>query len=157
MYPLGVLFGLGFDTATEIGLLALAAGVATHHVPFLAVISLPLIFAAGMSLMDTADGAFMSHAYGWAFSSPVRKVYYNISVTSLSIAVAWLVGAIELLQVLAAKLALHGAFWSLLDSLDLGRLGYVVVGLFAATWLCSLTLWKTRRFEQRWHALLERT
>jgi high-affinity nickel-transport protein len=157
MYPLGVLFGLGFDTATEIGLLALAAGVATHHVPFLAVISLPLIFAAGMSLMDTADGAFMSHAYGWAFSSPVRKVYYNISVTSLSVAVAWLVGAIELLQVLAAELELHGGFWSLLESLDLGRLGYVVVGLFAATWLCSITLWKTRRYEQRWSSLLERT
>jgi high-affinity nickel-transport protein len=157
MYPLGVLFGLGFDTATEIGLLALAAGVATHQVPFLAVISLPLIFAAGMSLMDMLDGAFMSHAYGWAFSSPVRKVYYNISVTSLSIAVAWMVGAIELLQVLAAKLALHGPFWRLLQSIDLGRLGYLVVGLFVATWLCSLTLWKTRRFEQRWSALLERT
>jgi high-affinity nickel-transport protein len=156
MYPLGALFGLGFDTATEIGLLALAAGVATHQVPFLAVISLPLIFAAGMSLMDTADGAFMSHAYGWAFSSPVRRVYYNISVTSLSVAVAWLVGATELLQVLAAKLALHGGFWQLLESLDLGRLGYLVVGLFAATWLCSLTLWKTGRFEQRWSALLER-
>jgi high-affinity nickel-transport protein len=157
MYPLGVLFGLGFDTATEIGLLAVAAGVATHHVPFLAVISLPLVFAAGMSLMDTADGAFMSHAYGWAFSSPVRKVYYNISVTSLSVAVAWMVGAIELLQVLAAKLALHGPFWSALDSLDLGRLGYLVVGLFLATWLCSLTVWKTRRVEQRWGALLDRT
>jgi high-affinity nickel-transport protein len=156
MYPLGVLFGLGFDTATEIALLAVAAGVATHQVPFLAVISLPLIFAAGMSLMDTLDGAFMSHAYGWAFSSPVRKVYYNISVTSLSIAVAWMVGAIELLQVLAAKLALHGPFWRLLQSIDLGRLGYLVVGLFVATWLCSLTLWKTRRFEQRWSALLER-
>ena len=157
MYPLGVLFGLGFDTATEIALLAVAAGVATHHVPFLAVISLPLIFAAGMSLMDTADGAFMSQAYGWAFSSPVRKVYYNISVTSLSVAVAWMVGAIELLQVFAAKFALHGPFWRLLASLDLGRLGYVVVGLFVATWLFSLTLWKTRRFEQRWSALLERT
>ena len=157
MYPLGLLFGLGFDTATEIALLAVAAGVATHHVPFLAVISLPLIFAAGMSLMDTADGAFMSHAYGWAFSSPVRKVYYNISVTSLSVAVAWMVGAIELLQVLAAKLALHGPFWRLLASVDLGRLGYLVVGLFVATWLFSLTLWKTRRFEQRWSALLERT
>jgi nickel/cobalt transporter (NiCoT) family protein len=157
MYPLGVLFGLGFDTATEIGLLALAAGVATHHVPFLAVISLPLIFAAGMSLMDTADGAFMSHAYGWAFSSPVRKVYYNISVTSLSVAVAWLVGAIELLQVLAVKLELHGGFWTVLASLDLGRLGYVVVGLFAATWLCSVTLWKTRGYEQRWSSLLERS
>ena len=157
MYPLGILFGLGFDTATEIGLLAVAAGVATHHVPFLAVISLPLVFAAGMSLMDTADGAFMSHAYGWAFASPVRKVYYNISVTSLSVAVAWLVGGIEILQVVAAKLSLHGGFWSLLESLDLGRLGYVVVGLFAATWLCSITLWKTRRYEQRWRGLLERT
>jgi nickel/cobalt transporter (NiCoT) family protein len=157
MYPLGILFGLGFDTATEIGLLALAAGVATHHVPFLAVISLPIVFAAGMSLMDTADGAFMSHAYGWAFSKPIRKVYYNITVTSLSVAVAWLVGAIELLQVLAAKLSLHGTFWSLLASLDLNHLGYAVVGLFVATWLLSLTIWKTRRLEERWGALLERT
>jgi nickel/cobalt transporter (NiCoT) family protein len=97
MYPLGVLFGLGFDTATEIGLLALAAGVATHNVQFLAVISLPIMFAAGMSLMDTADGAFMSHAYGWAFSNPIRKVYYNITVTSLSVAVALIIGTIELL------------------------------------------------------------
>ena len=157
MYPLGLLFGLGFDTATEIGLLALAAGVATHHVPFLAVISLPLIFAAGMSLMDTADGAFMCHAYGWAFSKPIRKVYYNISVTSLSIAVAWLVGGIELLQVLAAKLELHGRFWGLLASLDLNHLGYVVVALFIATWLFSVALWKAGRFEQRWGSLLERS
>src|SRR5205814_5712987 len=99
MYPLGFLFGLGFDTASEVALLAIAAGVATHHVPFLAVLSLPLLFAAGMSLMDTIDGAFMSHAYGWAFSNPVRKVYYNISVTSLSVAVALVIGTIELLQV----------------------------------------------------------
>ena len=150
MYPLGVLFGLGFDTATEIALLAAAAGVANRHVPFLAVISLPLIFAAGMSLMDTLDGAFMSHAYGWAFASPVRKVYYNISVTSLSVAVAWLVGAIELLQVLAAKLALHGRAWTLVESVDLGRLGYLVVGLFAATWAVSILFWKARRVEERW-------
>src|SRR6059058_4780265 len=101
MYPLGVLFGLGFDTATEVGLLALAAGVATHQLPFLAVISLPLLFAAGICLMDTADGAFMSRAYGWAFSNPVRRVYYNITVTSLSVAVALLIGTIELLQVAA--------------------------------------------------------
>src|SRR5207237_6592942 len=98
MYPLGVLFGLGFDTATEIGLLAIAAGVATHNVPFLAVISLPIVFAAGMSLMDTADGAFMSHAYGWAVSNPIRKVYYNITVTSLSVAAALLIAATELPQ-----------------------------------------------------------
>ena len=144
MYPLGVLFGLGFDTATEIGLLAVAAGVATHQVPFLAVISLPLIFAAGMSLMDTADGAFMTTAYGWAFSSPVRKAYYNISVTSLSVMVAWLIGGIELLQMAAAKLSLGGSFWRVLESVDLGRLGYVVVALFVATWLGSVTLWKLR-------------
>src|SRR6201981_1513327 len=95
MYPLGILFGLGFDTATEIGLLALAARVAPRHAPFLAGISRPIIFAAGMSLMDTADGAFMSHAYGWAFSNPVRKVYYNIPVTTLSVTVALGIGLIE--------------------------------------------------------------
>ena len=156
MYPLGILFGLGFDTASEVGLLALAAGVATHHVPFLAVISLPIIFAAGMSLMDTADGAFMSHAYGWAFSNPVRKVYYNITVTSLSVAVALVIGVIESLRVTAAKLSLKGGFWSLLSTLDFGHLGYLVLGLFIATWLGALALWKTRRIEERWASRLER-
>jgi len=156
MYPLGVLFGLGFDTATEIGLLAIAAGVATHQVPFLAVISLPLIFAAGMSLMDTADGAFMSQAYGWAFSNPIRKVYYNITVTSLSVLVALVIGSIELLQVLATRLALHGGFWTTLQSLDFGHIGYVVVALFVMTWLVSITIWKARRIEQRWGSLVER-
>jgi high-affinity nickel-transport protein len=156
MYPLGMLFGLGFDTATEIGLLAIAAGVATHHVPFLAVISLPIIFAAGMSLMDTADGAFMSHAYGWAFSNPVRKVYYNITVTSLSVAVALIIGLIELLQVTAAKLSLTGGFWVFLADLDFGRIGYVVVGMFVATWAFSVILWKTRRIEARWGSMIDR-
>ncbi|TML61247.1 MAG: HoxN/HupN/NixA family nickel/cobalt transporter [Actinobacteria bacterium] len=145
MYPLGVLFGLGFDTATEVGLLALAAGVATHHVPFLAVISLPLLFAAGMSLMDTADGAFMSQAYGWAFSNPVRRVYYNITVTSLSVAVALVIGTVELLQVLG-----------FLNGLDFGQLGYGVVGLFVATWAASVLVWKVRRLEERWGTLLDR-
>jgi nickel/cobalt transporter (NiCoT) family protein len=156
MYPLGLLFGLGFDTATEIGLLALAAGVATHDVPFLAVVSLPIIFAAGMSLMDTADGAFMSQAYGWAFSNPIRKVYYNLTVTSLSVAVAVVIGTIELLQVMAARLSLDTGVWAALESLDFGRLGYVVVGLFVATWAFSLLVWKTRRIEQRWGSMIER-
>jgi high-affinity nickel-transport protein len=156
MYPLGILFGLGFDTATEIGLLALAAGVATHNVPFLAVISLPIIFAAGMSLMDTADGAFMSNAYGWAFSNPIRKVYYNITVTSLSVAVALLIGTIELLQVMAAKFSLNGGFWTFLDNLNFGNIGYVVVGLFVVTWGFSVVLWKTRRIEARWGRMVER-
>ena len=143
MYPLGVLFGLGFDTASEVALLALAAGVATHHVPFLAVVSLPLLFAAGMSLMDTADGAFMSHAYGWAFSNPVRKIFYNISVTSLSVAVALVVGTVELLQV-----------WGYFGSLDFGMLGYGIVGLFALTWALSFAVWKVRRIEERWSSAL---
>ncbi len=144
MYPLGALFGLGFDTATEVGLLAIAAGVATHHVPFLAIVSLPLLFAAGMSLMDTADGAFMSHAYGWAFSNPIRKVYYNITVTSLSVAVALVIGAIELLQVTVAN-----------PALDVSKLGYLVVALFVATWGVSVVLWKARRIEERWGRLLQ--
>jgi high-affinity nickel-transport protein len=152
MYPLGILFGLGFDTATEVGLLALAAGVATHHVPFLAVISLPLLFAAGMSLMDTADGAFMSQAYGWAFSNPIRKVYYNITVTSLSVAVALIIGTIELLQVAAAKFDLDTGFWGWLKNIDFGTLGYGIVGLFVLTWAASVILWKTRRIEERWSA-----
>jgi len=157
MYPLGILFGLGFDTATEVGLLAIAAGVATHHVPFLAVISLPIIFAAAMSLMDTADGAFMSHAYGWAFSNPVRKVYYNITVTSLSVAVALLIGTIELLQVTAARFSLDGGFWTLLAGLDFGRIGYVVVAMFVGIWALSLIVWRARRIEARWGGMLERS
>ena len=152
MFPLGLLFGLGFDTATEVGLLAIAAGVATQQMPILAVLSLPLIFAAGMSLMDTADGAFMSHAYGWAFSNPVRKVYYNLTVTSLSVLVAVVVGGVELLQVAAAKVA----FLRGLGALDLGRLGYVIVALFVATWLVSALIWKLRGIEQRWSGSLER-
>jgi high-affinity nickel-transport protein len=154
MYPLGVLFGLGFDTATEVGLLALAAGVATHQVPFLAVISLPILFAAGMCLMDTADGAFMSQAYGWAFSNPIRKIYYNITITSLSVSVALLIGTVELLQVFATKFSLTGGFWDWLNNLDFGTIGYAVVALFIATWAVSLLVWKLRRIEQRWGASL---
>jgi high-affinity nickel-transport protein len=140
MYPLGFLFGLGFDTATEVGLLAMAAGIASQQLPILAVLSLPVIFAAGMSLMDTADGAFMCHAYGWAFSNPVRKVYYNITVTSLSVVVAIAIGGIELVQVAVGA------------EVDFSRLGYVVVGLFVATWLVSGLVWKLRGIERRWTA-----
>jgi high-affinity nickel-transport protein len=145
MYPLGILFGLGFDTASEVALLAVAAGVATHHVPFLAVLSLPILFAAGMSLMDTIDGAFMSRAYGWAFSSPVRKVYYNMTVTTLSVLVALVIGGAEVVKVLAHR------------GPDLSHLGYVVVALFAATWLVSAAVWKVRGIERRWTAQLERS
>jgi nickel/cobalt transporter (NiCoT) family protein len=150
MYPLGLLFGLGFDTASEVGLLALTAGVAGGHVPFLAIIALPVLFAAGMSLMDTADGVFMAKAYGWAFSSPVRKLFYNLTVTSLSVIVALAVGSVELLQVLSDKLGLSGGFWSFLGSLDFEILGYVIVGLFVATWVVATLIWKVRRIEERW-------
>src|SRR5689334_19631655 len=150
MYPLGVLFGLGFDTATEIGLLALAAGVATETVPLAGILSLPLLFAAGMSMMDTLDGAFMTGAYGWAFSNPVRKVYYNITVTSLSIVVALAIGTVELLQVLSARLELSGGFWDWLNGLDFETLGYFVVALFLVMWAGSVSLWKLRHIEDRW-------
>jgi high-affinity nickel-transport protein len=150
MYPLGLLFGLGFDTATEVGLLALAAGVATDTVPLLGILSLPVLFAAGMGLMDTLDGAFMAGAYGWAFSNPVRKVYYNITVTSLSIVVALAIGTVELLQVLSARLALSGGFWDWLNGLDFETLGYAVAALFLLMWAGSVSIWKLRRIEDRW-------
>jgi high-affinity nickel-transport protein len=142
MYPLGVLFGLGFDTASEVGLLALSAGAAGRHMPFAAVLALPMLFAAGMSLLDTADGAFMSHAYGWAFANPVRKVYYNITVTTLSVTVALGIGGVEMLQ-LAGRAA-----W-----LDVNRLGYVIVAMFILTWGVSAVVWRARRIEERWSCL----
>jgi nickel/cobalt transporter (NiCoT) family protein len=141
MAPLGALFGLGFDTAGEIVLLALAAGVATHRAPFLAILALPTLFAAGMALLDTADGVVMSRAYGWAFSNPVRKLYYNMTVTSLSAAVALGVGVIELLQATVG-----------LRTVDLGKVGYVVIALFLATWAISVAYWKARHVEERWTA-----
>jgi nickel/cobalt transporter (NiCoT) family protein len=157
MYPLGLLFGLGFDTATEVGLLALAAGVASHAVPFLAVLSLPFLFAAGMSLMDTVDGAFMTQAYGWAFSNPIRKVYYNITVTSLSVAIALAVGSVELLQVVTTQLGLDNGVWGWLNALDFENLGYAIVGLFFLTWAGSVAIWKTRRIDERWRSNLQPT
>ena len=139
MYPLGVLFGLGFDTASEIGLLALTAGVASGHVPLLGIVALPLVFAAGMSLMDTADGVFMAKAYDWAFSSPVRKVFYNLTVTALSVVVALGVGGVELFDVLFSGV-----------TLDFELVGYVIVGLFVLTWVVATLIWKVRRIEERW-------
>ena len=151
LYPLGLLFGLGFDTASEIGLLALTGGVATGGVSFWAVISLPILFAAGMCVMDTTDGALMSKAYGWAFSSPLRKIWYNITTTGLSVAVALLVGTIEILQVLSNKLGWHGTFFDFLDQrIDFGVLGYIIVAMFLVAWLGSVVVWRIRRIEQRY-------
>jgi high-affinity nickel-transport protein len=141
MYPLGALFGLGLDTATEVGLLALAAGVASDSAPFLGVLSLPILFAAGMCLMDTADGVFMSRAYAWAFSKPARKLRYSIAVTSLSVAVALAIGTVELLEVAAPRLGL-GFGW--LEAFDFEHLGYAIAALFALTWASSAAIWRRR-------------
>jgi high-affinity nickel-transport protein len=154
MYPVGVLFGLGFDTATEIALLATAGAAATGGLPFYAILCLPILFAAGMSLLDTIDGAFMNFAYGWALSRPVRKVYYNITITGLSVMVALLIGTIELIQVLSDKLSLTGAFFDRINSLDFNLIGYVIVGLFVVTWAVALAVWRFGRIEERWSARL---
>jgi len=152
MYPIGILFGLGFDTATEVALLFLAAGAAGAGLPFYAILCLPILFAAGMSLLDTVDGSFMNFAYGWAFSKPVRKVYYNITITGLSAAVALVIGTIELLGLAAHKLTLHGRFWDWVSAVDINTLGYIIVGLFALTWALALAIWRLARIEERWTA-----
>jgi high-affinity nickel-transport protein len=134
--------------------LGITAGVATKASapPILAIISLPILFAAGMSLMDTADGAFMMQAYGWAFSNPLRKVFYNITVTTLSVAIALLIGTIELIAVLADRLHLHRGFFGLFAHLstDFQVLGYIIVGMFVVAWAGSVLIWKTRHIEERW-------
>jgi high-affinity nickel-transport protein len=157
MYPLGVLFGLGFDTATEVALLVLAGGAAAGGLPLYAMLCLPILFAAGMSLFDTIDGAFMNFAYGWAFSKPVRKIYYNITITGLSVAVALLVGSLELLSVLAAKLGLTGGLWDVVTGVDLNLVGYVIVGVFIVTWGVALAVWRFGHIEERWSPQTRRT
>ncbi len=154
MYPLGVLFGLGFDTASEVALLFLAAGAAGAGLPFYAILCLPILFAAGMSLLDTIDGTFMNFAYGWAFSKPVRKVFYNLTITGLSVAVALIVGTIELLGLAAAKLDLKGPVWSTIAQVNINTLGYVIVGLFIVTWAAALLVWHVGHIEERWSVSL---
>jgi high-affinity nickel-transport protein len=157
MYPLGMLFGIGFDTATEVGLLFLAAGAAGAGLPWYAILCLPVLFAAGMSLFDTIDGTFMNFAYGWAFSRPVRKVYYNLVVTALSVAVAFVIGTIELLSVAAEKLRLEGGFWAWVSGIDLNLVGYGLVGLFVVTWAGAIAVWRLARIEEKWGAGMRST
>jgi len=161
LYPLGVLFGLGFDTASEVGLLAITAAAATtgqaaggRHIPFLGIIALPILFAAGMSLMDTADGAFMAKAYDWAFASPLRKVYYNLTTTGLSVFVALGIGTIEYLQVVSAKLKLQSSLFAWVDRLNFQVLGYAIVATFVVTWIGSVALFKLRRVDERYASLV---
>jgi high-affinity nickel-transport protein len=152
MYPVGVLFGLGFDTVTEIALLASAGGAAQASLPWYAILTLPVLFAAGMSLFDTVDGCFMNFAYDWAFSRPVRKVYYNITITALSVAVALIIGVVELVSILVGKLGIRSGPLALVGSLDLNHVGYFIVGLFVVTWLVALAVWRWGRVEDRWSA-----
>ena len=154
LYPIGFLFGLGFDTASEVALLAISAGAAAQGLPFQVVVSLPIIFAAGMSLMDTTDGAFMSKAYAWAFSNPIRKVFYNMTVTALSVFVALFVGVVELGQLLIGQLGLKGGIYDAIGALSFGSLGFVIVGAFAFTWAAAFAIFKVRRVEERWGELV---
>src|SRR5262252_8595043 len=151
MYPIGFLFGLGFDTASEVALLAVSAGAAARGLPFLAVVSLPLIFAAGMSLMDTADGAFMAKAYSWAFSNPVRKVFYNMTVTALSVVVALVIGVAELVQIVIQVANLQGQPWDAIGGFNfIGQAGFFIVGLFVVTWIVAAVVYRAGRVEERW-------
>jgi high-affinity nickel-transport protein len=152
MYPIGLLFGLGFDTATEISLLVLAGGAAAFALPWYAILTLPVLFAAGMSLLDTIDGAFMNFAYGWAFAKPVRKVYYNLTITGLSVAVALIIGTIELVSILTDKLGITTGPLAAIGGLDLNYVGFVIVALFVLTWVIALLVWRYGRIEEKWNA-----
>jgi high-affinity nickel-transport protein len=149
MYGVGLLFGLGFDTATEVALLVLAGTGAAGGLPWYAILCLPVLFAAGMSLFDTIDGSFMNFAYGWAFANPVRKIYYNITITGLSVLVAVLIGTVELVGLLGQELQLGGAFWTWIEGLNINTLGFFVVGLFVLTWVIAVLVWRALRIEQR--------
>ena len=156
MYLVGLLFGLGFDTATEVSLLVLAGGAAAFNLPWYALLTLPVLFAAGMSVLDSIDGCFMNFAYGWAFSKPVRKVYYNITVTGLSVAVALVVGAIELDSILVDKLGITSGPLAAIGNVDLNYVGYAIVALFVVTWVLALSVWKLGSIEEKWDRALVR-
>ncbi len=150
IYPVGVLFGLGFDTATEVGLLVIAGGAAAFNLPFYAILVLPILFAAGMCLMDTTDGVFMNYAYGWAFAKPVRKIFYNLTITSISVAVALIIGTIELVSVLADRFKINNGPLAAIANLNLDYAGYLIVGLFVVSWLIAVSVWRLGKIEQRW-------
>ncbi len=150
MYPIGILFGLGFDTATEVALLVLAGTAVVGGLPFYAIVSLPILFAAGMCLFDTLDGCFMNFAYDWAFSNPVRKVFYNLTITGLSVAVAFLVGTVEILGLIGQEANFKSPFWSLVRGFNINTAGFVIVALFVVTWAIALAYWRLARVEEKW-------
>jgi high-affinity nickel-transport protein len=152
IYPVGVLFGLGFDTATEVALLVLAGTAVAGGLPFYAILSLPILFAAGMSLFDTIDGCFMNFAYDWAFAKPIRKVFYNLTITGLSVFVAFFIGTIELLGLIAQEAHLNDPFFNFFQNFNINTAGFVIVGAFVATWVVALLYWRFGDVEAKWEA-----
>ncbi len=152
LYLVGLLFGIGFDTTTEVVLLAATAYAAIAHLPFFAVLALPLLFSGGMMLFDTLDGVLMNFAYGWAFARPIRKVYYNLVITGLSVGAAFIIGTIEILGVLTTEIHLHGAFWNLMADFNINIAGFCIAGLFVAVWVAALIYWRLADVENRWSA-----
>jgi nickel/cobalt transporter (NiCoT) family protein len=158
MYPVGVVFGMGFDTATEVLLLTTTAYLASEHIPWQAVIALPILFTAGMSLMDTSDGMFMNAAYGWAFFNPIRKVFYNLAITGLSVAICVFIGGIETLSLV--PLEVHGVsqtsgFWGFMYNFNINTAGFVIVGMFILTWVAAISIWHYGHIEEKWSARLQ--
>jgi high-affinity nickel-transport protein len=150
MYPVGVLFGLGFDTATEVALLVLAGTAVVGGLPFYAVIALPILFASGMCLLDTIDGCFMNFAYDWAFAKPIRKIYYNLTITGLSVFVALFIGTIEIFGLIAQETNLSGGFWDFMENFNINRAGFIIVGVFVVTWIVALAVWHFGEIERKW-------
>jgi high-affinity nickel-transport protein len=150
MYPLGILFGLGFDTATEIGLLGIAATQAAEGMSFWTILVFPALFTAGMSLLDTTDSVMMVRAYGWAFVNPVRKLWYNLTITAASVVVAFFIGGIETLGLIGDRFRLDGAFWNFVAHLNdsLTDLGYAVASIFAASWLSSSLIYRWKGYDR---------
>jgi high-affinity nickel-transport protein len=154
MFPIGALFGLGFDTATEVALLVLAGTAVAGGLPFYAVLSLPVLFAAGMSLFDTIDGCFMNFAYDWALAKPVWKVFYNLTITGLSVFVALLIGTIEIVGPVGKEANLHDPFFGFFQRFSINTAGFVIVAIFVATWVVAVLYWKLANVEEKWDASL---
>ena len=154
MYPVGVLFGLGFDTATEVALLVLAGTAVAGGLPIWAILSLPVLFAAGMSLFDTIDGCFMNFAYDWAFSKPVRKVFYNLTITGLSVFVAFFIGTIEIVGLIGSELNIDNPFFNFFANFNINTAGFIIVGAFIATWVIAVLYWHFGNVEEKWDATM---
>jgi high-affinity nickel-transport protein len=152
MYPVGVLFGLGFDTATEVALLVLAGTAVAGGLPYYAILSLPILFAAGMSLFDTIDGCFMNFAYDWAFAKPIRKVFYNLTITGLSVFVAFFIGTIEIVGLIGQEANLNDPFFNFFQNFNINTAGFVIVGAFVLTWVVALAYWRLANVEEKWDA-----